>query len=227
LVYTLIRVFLGTDRFSYTADDFDPTTEGGMSEPAEVTLTHPIVMDVDFETGLPADWTVVDGYSDGTTWTWTQSGNEGLMVVDSDAAGKVFMDESLVTPVINCESYQQVRLMFDHNFLFNSNEIADVDIRVDGGDWQNLARYEGVDEYGLADLDASGFAAGHGSVQFRWHYHNAWYDWFWAVFRVTLVAGSGLPPGTSRRLRCRSDQLRATGSGVAKPNRPAGVQSGL
>ena len=195
VVYMPHPCFLGTDRFSYAADDFDPTAEGGMSEPAEVTLKHPVVMDADFEVGLPAGWTIVDGYSDGNTWTWTQSGDEGLMVVDSDAAGEVFMDESLITPVINCSQYRQVRLVFDHNFLFNSNEIADVDVQVDGGDWQNLARYKDQDEYGIADLDASALAAGHSSVQFRWHYYNAWYDWFWAVFRVSLVAGSGAAAG--------------------------------
>jgi hypothetical protein len=195
LVYTPHPCFLGTDRFSYAADDFDPTAEGGMSKPAEAALTHPVVMDADFETGLPAGWTIVDGYSDGNTWAWTQSGNEGMMVVDSDAAGKVFLDESLVTGAINCSRYRQVRLVFDHNFLVNSNEIADVDVRVDGGDWQNLRRYQGQDAYEIADLDASKWAAGHRSVQFRWHYYSAWFDWFWAVFRVSVVAGSGAVAG--------------------------------
>jgi hypothetical protein len=195
IVYTPHPCFLGTDRFSYAADDFDPTAEGGLSGPAEVALTHPVVMDTQFETGFPAGWTIVDGYSDGNTWGWKPSGNEGMMVVDSDAAGKVFLDESLVTGAINCSRYRQVRLVFDQNFIFNSNEIADVDVRVDGGDWQNLARYAGHDEYGVADLDATALAAGHRSVQFRWHYYNAWYDWFWAVFRVTVVGGSGAAAG--------------------------------
>jgi hypothetical protein len=195
VVYTPHSCFLGTDRFSYAADDFDPTAEGGMSQPEDISLFHPVVMDTNFETGLPAGWTIVDGYSDGNTWGWEPSGNEGMMVVDSDAAGKVFLDESLVTSAINCSRFQQVRLVFDHNFIFNSNEIADVDVRVDGGEWQNLARYSGGDEYGVADLDASALAAGHRSVQFRWHYYNAYWDWFWAVFRVSVVAGSGAAAG--------------------------------
>jgi hypothetical protein len=195
VVYAPRPCFLGTDRFSYAANDFDPTADGGMSVPAEGTLTHPVVMDTKFETGLPAGWTIVDGYSDGNTWGWEPSGNEGMMVVDSDVAGKVFLDESLVTGAINCSRYRQVRLVFDHNLLVNSNEIAEVDVRVDGGDWQNLQRYAGGDEYGVADLDASALAAGHRSVQFRWHYYNAYWDWFWAVFRVSIVAGSGAAAG--------------------------------
>ncbi|NLH15290.1 MAG: hypothetical protein GX455_01800, partial [Phycisphaerae bacterium] len=189
LVYTPRPCFLGVDRFVYLANDFDLTADGGMSEPADITLTHPVVLNADFEAGLPNGWTIVDGYSDGNTWAWTESGSEGLMVVDSDIAGEVFMDESLVTPVIDCSHYNQVRIVFDHNFIFFSDEIADVDIRIDGGSWQNLARYQEQDAYEIAELDASAYAAGHSSVQFRWRYHNAWYDMFWAVFRVTVLAG--------------------------------------
>ncbi len=189
IVYSPRPCFVGEDRFSYSANDFDLTTDGGMSEPAEVFLTHPVILNADFEAGLPKDWTILDGYSDGNTWAWTESGQEGMMIADSDAAGEVFMDESLISPVIDCRAFNQIRLVFDHNFIFFSDEIADVDIRINGGAWHNLIRYQEQDKFEIASLDVSTLAAGQSVVQFRWRYYNAYYDLFWAIFRVTVLAG--------------------------------------
>jgi hypothetical protein len=190
LLYTPNICFVGKDTFEFQADDFDTSSDGGRSASATVSLFHPMILNTGFEQNLPADWTILDGYSDDLTWSWTQMNEETMMVVDSDAAGQVFMDESLVTPDLDCSRLNFVRLVFDHNFIFNSYEIADVDIRIDGGSWQNLARYQGQDEYGIADLDVTSIAAGHRSVQFRWHYYDAFWDWFWAIFHVAVIGGS-------------------------------------
>ncbi len=190
ILYTPNDCFIGIDAFQYQADDFDTSSEGGRSASAAVSLFHPTVLNAGFNPDLPSDWTILDGYSDGFTWSWEQMSGETMMVVDSDAAGQIWMDESLITPILDCGRFRQVRLVFDHNFIFNSYEIADVDIRIDGGPWHNLARYQGRDAYGIADLDVSALAAGQRSVQFRWHYHDAWYDWFWAIFHVAVLGGS-------------------------------------
>ena len=80
-----------------------------------------------------------------------------------------------------------VRLVYDHDFCYNEDEIADVDVRVDNGPWQNVQRYQSVDDWALVELDISHMAAGRSNVQIRWRYHNAFYDWYWAIFSVGIL----------------------------------------
>ena len=113
------------------------------------------------------------------------------MIVDSDYAGTVDMNEQLITQNIDCTNLTGVTLRFKHDFEYYAVEVGDVDIRVNGGEWQNLARYQVANYAGLVELDLSGFGAdGAAGVQIRWHYYNANYDWYWGVDDVQIIATS-------------------------------------
>jgi len=193
VTYASRQCYTGSDSFTFKADDGGTPPNGGESNTATVSIevAEPVIYETDFEEGLDPDWTIVDGYSDGATWFWAESTTDGrkLMVVDSDGAGYVWMDEQLVTGSIDCSDYATVILVFEHLFIYNSVEIADVDIRIGAGLWQNVARYQGVDVDEITYLDISSMAAGQSDVHIRWHYYNAYYDWYWVLYEVRLLGG--------------------------------------
>ena len=101
------------------------------------------------------------------------------------------MDEDLVTCGFDCSAYRNVTLKFNHYFkysLYNWDEICDVDVRVDGGDWENVASYQGADASGLVELPLSAFGAdGDPNVQIRWHYYNALWEYWWGIDDVQII----------------------------------------
>ncbi|HNS33297.1 MAG TPA: clostripain-related cysteine peptidase [bacterium] len=158
-----------------------------------------------FASGLPSGWSVIDGYNDGKTWavkntsprSWVSSPylNTSYMMVDSDAAGHVNMDEQLISPYFDFTGYTTVYLKFNHLFWYYTDEKADVDIRVGGGSWQNLRRYQGSNSEGSVFADITSIAAGKDNVQVRWHYYNANYDWFWAIDNLEFLVTVAEPLG--------------------------------
>jgi len=158
-----------------------------------VEANSAIIFQTDFTGGLPAGWTINDGNSDGQTWTSTNPGGRSnpnwtgtFMIVDSDSAGSVDMDEALVTHSIDCSTYESVTLRFKHYFRQYENEICDVDVRVGSGTWQNVAQYQETDASGLVELDMSHIAGGQQDVQIRWHYYNANYEYYWGIDDVEI-----------------------------------------
>lgn len=153
----------------------------------------------DFTGGIGAGWTIVDGYTDGETWraanegeystkpNWDETLTGEFFIVDSDFTPPANMDEQLITPTFDCSSYGTVTLSFRHQFVYNAGEYGDVDIKVDGGGWQNILRYQSSTS-GDVEVDITAIAAGHSAVQVRWYYHNAYYDWYWGIDNV-LIAG--------------------------------------
>jgi len=193
ITYISHGCYTGADGFTFKADDGGTPPNAGESNMATVSIevAEPVIYETDFEEGLDPGWTIMDGYMDGETWFWAQSTIDGrkLMVVDSDGAGTVWMDEQLITRSIDCSDYTTVILSFEHLFIYNTVEIADVDVRVGGGMWQNVARYQGLDVDEITYLDISSIAAGESDVQIRWHYYNAYYDWYWVLYEVRLLGG--------------------------------------
>jgi hypothetical protein len=147
----------------------------------------------DFSQGLPDGWSIVDGYSDGQTWT---SGNPGsrsnsnwdgpFMIVDSDHAGEADMDEELISHAIDCSAYTNVTLKFKHYFNQAQAEVGDVDVRAAAGPWINVARYQAAGASGQVQLDISSIAAGRTDVQIRWHYYDANNADFWGIDDVEI-----------------------------------------
>jgi hypothetical protein len=195
------------DSFGFKANDGGAAPDGGDSNIATVSIevqmqSTPdpgVVYEADFEGGLPEGWTIVDGYSDGKTWTSTNPGGRTqpsywtgtFMIVDSEWAGyNVNMDEELITHSIDCSSYEDVTLNFMHAFLYKSiflDEIGDVDVSVNGGAWQNVVRYEAHD-FGLVELNLSSIADGQADVKIRWRYYNTQYEYFWGIDDVQIIA---------------------------------------
>jgi hypothetical protein len=175
--------------------------DNGAGSPETIEATAEIktwfaILETDFTASLPAGWSVIDGYSDGKTWQIAQASsypdnqayvNGSFMVCNSDAAGAIDMDEQLITPSLNCTAFETVNLEFSHFFVNYEAEIADVDIRVNGGAWQNLAQYTGQKYSGPVQLDLTSLAAGSSNVQVRWHYYNANWEWYWGIDDVKIT----------------------------------------
>ena len=160
-------------------------------------LNSVVIYQTDFTDGLGAGWSVVDGSDDDYTWTSENPGGQSnpnwtgtFMIADSDSAGKVDMDEELITQSFDCAGYTSVTLFFKHYFRQYASEICDVDVRVSGGPWKNIARYQETDASGRVELDLSSIAAGQPDVKVRWHYYNANYEWYWGIDDVE-IRGAG------------------------------------
>jgi len=148
-----------------------------------------IIYETDFNDGLPAGWTIVDGYGDGKTWTSTNPGDrsssywtEPFMIVDNWWADGVNMDEQLITHSINCSNYQSVMLKFSHYFLIPA--VADVDISIHHGPWQNVAQYT-YKSWGNQQIQLPS-ARQQSDVRIRWHY-NAQNSWYWGIDDVQIT----------------------------------------
>ena len=139
---------------------------------------------------------ISDGGSSTDTWRWDNPKNRTspywtgvFMIVDSDYAGYQDMDEQLITHSIDCTNMSDVKLRFKHDFYYYADEIGDVDINVNDAGWQNVARYQYVNDAGLKEFSLSGFGAdGAANVRIRWHYYNAYWDWYWGIDDVQIVA---------------------------------------
>jgi methionine-rich copper-binding protein CopC len=147
-----------------------------------------------FNQGIPADWTIIDGYNDGITWTainpelfniGSPFTNPCGIVQSNNYAGA--MDEHLISPDIDCSiSTGQLYLSFANCFTYytyNLNEIADVDISNNGGaSWTNVLRMTGT-SYGpeLRTINITNAAAGYSQVRVRFHYYNARNEIWWLV----------------------------------------------
>ncbi|MHC4395799.1 MAG: C10 family peptidase [Planctomycetota bacterium] len=158
-----------------------------------------IIYETDFTGGLPDGWAIIDGGSSTHTWTAT-SGYEDrfnenwtgtFMIVDSNQAGNVDMDEQLLTHSIDCSSYVNVTLKFKHYFNYwesGLNEICDVDVRIGGGLWKNVTSFQGADTSGQVELSLSEFSAdAQVNVQVRWHYYNAHFENYWGIDDVEIA----------------------------------------
>lgn len=161
------------------------------------------IIETGFTGGLPAGWSIVDGLLDGKTWQTAQESSYPdyqafiagtFMVCNSDTAGEVAMDEELISAPCNCTEFDGVALQFSHFFRHYEAEIADVDVRVNGGRWQNLARYTGTEYQGTVLLDLTAIAAGQSNVQIRWHYYNANWEWYWGVDHVKMLGRYPVQP---------------------------------
>ncbi len=210
--YTSRICYTGDVNFHFKANDGGTPPNGGDSNIATVSINvqqpaPSIIYETYFDTGLPTGWTIVHDGSGSPTDTWRSDNPAGrtspywtgtFMIVDSNYAGPVDMNEQLITQNIDCTNLTGVTLRFEHDFEYYAVEIGDVDIQVNGGAWQNMARYQGADYAGLVELDLSGFGAdGAASVQIRWHYYNANCDLYWGVDNVQIIATpvAAAPPG--------------------------------
>ncbi len=160
-----------------------------------------ILLATDFESGIPAGWTVVDGLNDDETWTTNNPGERSseywtgdFCIVDSFWAASVDMNEALITPSIDCSGAVEVILEFSHYFEKYSSEKCDVDISIDNGPWQTVLQYTGSSTGGNITEDISALAADQSNVRIRWHYYDANYEDYWGIDNVEIIGNFRIPP---------------------------------
>lgn len=202
-------VFTGSDSFHFKANDGGTPPEGGDSGTATITINvqppaPATIYETHFDGGIPSGWTIIDGLSDGYTWTTKNyyleqvAGWAGMtyMVVGYEFIG-VNMDEQLITRSIDCSNLVNVTLSFKHRLYHYSNEKAEVDFRVNGGAWQPLLQYNAPGEYTIesnVEKVLPSIADGQPNIQIRWHYYNADWEWYWGIDDVKITASEVLQP---------------------------------
>ncbi len=181
------------DIFYFKANDGGTAPEGGDSNAARVAIDiEPAeVYSFDFEDGLPTGWTIVDGFSDGHTWelhTETDPSGESIsiMMVDGQFAGS--LDEQLISNYLDCSQFDGLSISFTNMFAGFFTEVAEVDIRVNEGPWQNIARFQGAFAPEVVELDVSTIADEQADVQFRWHYTKPAFGFGWMLEHIQLFA---------------------------------------
>lgn len=147
---------------------------------------------------LPTGWSVVDDAGEGVGWRFDDpakrgnrtGGEGGYASIDSRYAGTKHVDSSLISPSYDFSGQSLVILEFDQDFEIyplSTAEKADVDVSIHGGTWVNVLHQE-EDAIGPNHqrLDLSAYAAGQSDVRIRFHYYNAYYDWWWQVDNIRL-----------------------------------------
>lgn len=163
---------------------------GNASETTDVQLTIDtglapvILLSVDFSTGIPGDWTIIDGGT--STDTWFYDPGVGA-VCDSDAAGSgATMYEELISPVIDCSALTSVILEYDHYFYGGSSSwINQGEVFVwDGSTWVSVAFYPaGTSASGLESIDITAQAAGNSNVQVKFVFDDlGTWGYYWEVY---------------------------------------------
>ncbi len=164
------------------------------------TPTGPVtLLSEDFNTWVPAGWSVVDGADAGYTWVQcngcaysnlslftTKSG--AVALIDSDYY-EVFFEDMLVSPSMDCSAYTSVTLEFDHYLKLYTVDYGYLDVSTDGGgSWTNSVRSWSVNTFNVHEsIDLSSYFAGRANVKFRFRY-VAEYDWCWMIDTVRVTA---------------------------------------
>ena len=181
--------------YYYGQDDFTFCANNGSNSnlaQAYVNTQTPEIGDLYeqvFDSGLPSGWSIINGGSSTHTWQYISGSTPispffwNFMIVSSAWAGAVGMDEQLVTEHFNFAGSQYVTVGFTHEFAWSTavTQKGDFDINVNGGGWQNIARYQDDMFSGAVYFDISELADGAGDVQFRWRFYDAFWQWYWCV----------------------------------------------
>ena len=158
----------------------------------------------DFSAGIPATWSIVDGYDDGLTWTAVDPGTFNIGspftnpcgIIDSNSAGAAYMDEELITPEIDISNGAggTKKMEFANCFTYYAyglEEVADVDVMTYDGvtwsPWTNVLNMTGQ-SFGpeLRVIDLNTLAAGNMKLKLRFHYYNARSEFWWLIDDVRV-----------------------------------------
>jgi hypothetical protein len=164
------------------------------------TVSSQTVLFEDFNGGIPASWSVVDGGTTTDTWVGTTNGYNNnyldgsqFAFVDSDGAGNAantILSEQLISPVINGTLYTQLFVEFDHYYRQFSADTGYVEV-YNGNSWVTLAGYS--NDMGAWNapahpvFDLSPYLNANLRVRFRYEDFSIW-AWWWAVDNVRFYA---------------------------------------
>lgn len=163
-------------------------------------LQAQVLINENFDTGIPATWTIVNGGGAVDTWFGTTNGLNGntlngsqFAFVNSDAAGNAphpLLSEQLISPAFNGNGYAQLFLEFDHYYRIYSNDRGYVEV-FNGSTWVILATISAnVGAWNAPqteNFNITPYANANMQVRFRYE-DNAIWAWWWAVDNVKISA---------------------------------------
>jgi hypothetical protein len=178
-------------------DGCDPCT----GQPVQTNL-----IDTGFNTGLPSGWTIVSTGLATAAWRFddpvfrgNRTGATGLFAIAESSlySRNSRMDTQLRSPPLDLSNVTTAEVAFSTYFDYRttrSNEVADVDLSVTGtnGPWLNLWRRTN-DTSGRFTLDLTPYAGASNAV-LRFHYYNAYQEYYWQVDDVVLSCARCVPP---------------------------------
>lgn len=189
---------------------------------------------VDFESGIPGDWTVTDDSASGSGIVWTTSddpecgidnrtsGSGIAACADSDAAGQgaPAFDTSLITPPIDLSAADSASMEVATYFREISPSVLSIDV-FDGADWNEVWS---TTSSGTADvpIDLTAYL-GQANVQVRMRYSGDGWDWYAQVDDVSLDCEiSSVPPSiavdrSEIELRLDVAEEATTGVNISNP----------
>lgn len=143
----------------------------------------------DFEEGMPADWTLIDGDcgwitgTEGSSEYFTIPAHTVYAYVNDDECNGDMSDVWMITNAIDFSSYVAPKLSFA---TFNKSDIFTIKVSVDGTTWEDLAVLDNYTEWTTVEFDLAAYA-GEPSVQIAFHYNdNGAWGYGWAVDDVEI-----------------------------------------
>ena len=186
------------------------SSESVISEPssqAPSAIFSSVLMEEDFDDGIPSAWTVVDNTEGGVVWQtnddWSRgnfAGTGGSAAADSDVAGPgVPYDTELISPEM--EGLDGLTLSFLVNFqAIPPANFFDVDVTTDGGTtWTNVLQLDDDTPIGglfvtnggvLQTIPLSGVVADGETFQVRFRYYTpdpSPFDWYAQIDDVQIA----------------------------------------
>ncbi len=147
-------------------------------------------------TTAPEGWTVTDEAGTEQVWSFDDPGGRGNLtggeggfaIVDSDFyGGDGAQDTSLVAPSVDLTDDTNPVVQFRTDFRALGDDVADVDVSLDGGTaWENVwSQPEDVRGPTKVRIPLPQ-AAGQADVRVRFHFYDASYAWWWQVDDVIV-----------------------------------------
>ncbi len=186
-----------------------------------------------FDSFPATGWTVEDVNGNGAVWTSYLAGSRSFPVetdaaiADSDRAGFVNMDTNLVSPVIQVSSLTSKVLNFDVLYRsFTGADKLEVDVNVDGSGWTNVSSLPQDNVLKKVSFDLTTMLAGATTVQVRFHYFDANFEWYALVDNVAFGSKTCVPTSgsvVSGFVKDANTNLALIGSTVAIDDIPAAI----
>ena len=181
----------------------------GLDEEIALSWTDPSVPQYtfyeNFNSGIPATWTVTDNNSSGIVWEASDIGPGGYNLDDYDGLfaiitsySNTFPNSDLISPSIDLSNYSSATLYYNFNyqdFALNPTDSGLVYISGDGGSTWTL-----MNAYGAADTPPGGINAilpdsaslnsvvGSSDVKIKFHYEvESGESWFFSVDDIIVI----------------------------------------
>jgi hypothetical protein len=238
-VIVLAIALLATGAYADKLQDYgnDPVDHSNCWQVPSGTLTTPQKY-IDFEGGIPGDWTVECGGTMDNCWTvtgqdscaltgnWTNgSGLAACSNTDFPGSSTV-LDTSMITECWDFTDASNTTLTFTVNYrdLASGQDFFEVDYSFDSVNWTNVLSWD--ENHGTVngppgedvslDLSVLDGAAG---AQLRFHYFDidgTGWDWYIIVDDIVLEADGTITPGGDCTGDDGGDEVPATtGIGIA------------